>query len=133
MEEKDVWRDRKRIAFGLPWTFTKYMLTESKLLIETGVFNRREEEVRLYRILDVTLHRTFGERIFRLGTIHCCSADKTTPEFEIKRIKNAREIKNLLSDMVEEARDRRRVGMREQMGLNHDGDDDCDDGHDGWD
>ena len=42
-----LWKDRKRIVFGLPWTFTRYTLTEEKLLIETGLLNKREEEVRL--------------------------------------------------------------------------------------
>ena len=120
MAEEYVWRDRKRIIFGLPWTFTKYKLTESKLLIETGILSRKEEEVRLYRIMDVTLNRTLGERIFRLGTIHCCSADKTTPEFDIKRVKNAKQIKDLLSDMVEQERERRRVGTREYMSAEDD-------------
>ena len=43
MEETIVWKDRKRIFFGLPWTFTKYALTEEKLYIETGVLSKREE------------------------------------------------------------------------------------------
>ena len=82
-----VWQDRKRTLFGLPWSFTKYSLTEEKLLVETGFLNKKEEEIRLYRIMDVTLKRSFGERIFGLGTIHCCSADRSTPEFDILRIK----------------------------------------------
>ena len=117
-----VWHDRKRTLFGLPLSFTKYSVTEDKLLIDTGFFNKKEEEVRLYRIMDVTLKRSFGERIFGLGTIHCCSADKSTPEFDIRRIKDSADVKNLISDMVEEERDRKRVSMREFAG---DGDDDC--------
>ena len=101
--------------FGLPWTFTTYTLTDSKLLIETGFLSKREEEVRLYRIMDVTLKRSFGERLFGLGTIHCCSADKSTPEFDILRIKRPGEIKDLLSDMIEEERSSKRVGVREFM------------------
>ena len=115
-----VWHDRKRTLFGLPLSFTKYSVTEDKLLIETGLLNKKEEEVRLYRIMDVTLKRSLGERIFGLGTIHCCSADKSTPEFDIKRIKDSANVKNLISDMVEEERDRKRVSMREFTG---DGDD----------
>jgi len=65
-----TWQDRKRIIFGLPWSFTKYYLTEDKLLIRKGFLNTQEEEVRLYRIMDVTLKRSFGERLFGLGTIH---------------------------------------------------------------
>ena len=59
-----VWSDRKRIAFGLPWTFTKYTLTKEKLLIHTGMLNTQEDEVRLYRIMDVTLRRSLWERMF---------------------------------------------------------------------
>lgn len=81
-----VWQDRKRIIFGLPWTFTKYVLTKEKLLIQTGILSTKEEEVRLYRIMDVTLRRSLAQRLFGLGTIHCCSADKSTPEFDIKWI-----------------------------------------------
>jgi len=83
-----VWKDRKRIIFGLPWTFTVYKLTKEKLLVETGFLSKREEEVRLYRIMDLTLERPLGQRIWGLGTIHCCTADRSTPEFDILRIKN---------------------------------------------
>ena len=120
-----VWQDRKRTLFGLPWSFTKYSLTEEKLLIETGFLNKKEEEVRLYRIMDVTLKRSLGERIFGLGTIHCCSADRSTPEFDILRIKRSGEIKNMLSDMIEQQRTIKRVASREFM--SDQDDNDCED------
>ena len=109
------WSDRKRIIFGLPWTFTKYAATDEKLLIRTGVLNVKEDEVRLYRILDLTLKRTLFQRLWGLGTIHVCSADKSTPEFEILNIKNPEIVKNMLSDMVEEERRKKRVSGREFM------------------
>lgn len=110
-----VWKDKKRTIFGLPWTFTTYKLTKDKLLIESGFLSKKEEEVRLYRIMDLTLNRPFWQRIWGLGTIHCCTADKSTPEFDVLKIKNAEYIKNLLSDMVEEERDKKRVSAREYM------------------
>ncbi|MBQ6788781.1 MAG: PH domain-containing protein [Clostridia bacterium] len=128
MAEKNiVWSDRKRWLFGLPWSFTRYRLYEDKFVIDKGFFTRHEDEIRLYRILDISLTRTFGERLFGLGTIHCCSGDKTSPEFDIKRIKRSRELKDILSDMIEEEREKRRVGTREYI----DGDDGFDDGDDG--
>ena len=114
------WSDRKRIIFGLPWTFTKYAATDEKLLIRTGVLNVKEDEVRLYRILDLTLKRTLFQRLWRLGTIHVCSADKSTPEFEILNIKNPEIVKNMLSDMVEEERRKKRVSGREFMSSEED-------------
>ncbi len=122
MEQEYIWKDRKRTFLGLPWSFTRYYLTEDKLIIDKGFFNRTEDEIRLYRITDITLHRTFGERLNGVGTIHCCSADRTSPEFDIKSIKRSRKVKDVLSDMVEEERLKRRVIVRE----NFDGDDDCD-------
>ncbi len=113
---KFVWKDRKRIIFGLPWTFTRYSLDEEKLYIDTGFLSRKEEEIRLYRILDITLKRPFGQRLWGLGTIHLCTADKSAPEINIKRIKKCREIKDMLSDMVERERNEKRIGAREFMG-----------------
>jgi uncharacterized membrane protein YdbT with pleckstrin-like domain len=123
-----LWKDRKRTLFGLPWSFTRYSYSKEKLYIKTGFFNIKEEEVRLYRILDVTLNRKLGERIFGLGTIHCCSADKSTPEFDIRRIKNSEKVKEQLSDLIEAQRVEKRISGREFMS-DHD-DDEHDDGHD---
>lgn len=118
-----VWQDRKRIIFGLPWTFTVYRLVKDKLLIETGFLSKKQEEIRLYRIMDLTLHRPIGQRIWGLGTIRCCTADKSTPEFDILKIKDAERVKNLISDMVEQQREEKRISAREFMTESeHDGD-----------
>ncbi len=113
MAKEIVWSDRKRIVFGLPWTFTKYTLTAEKLLVETGVLNKNEEEIRLYRIMDISLKRTFWQRLFGLGTIHCCTADKTAPELDIAWIPKADAVKEQLSDLVEQERMNKRVASRE--------------------
>ena len=113
MKKEIVWTDRKRILFGLPWTFTKYTLTREKLLVETGILNKDQEEIRLYRIMDMTLKRSFWQRLFGLGTIHCCTADKTAPELDIKWIPDSANVKELLSDLVEAERMEKRVSSRE--------------------
>lgn len=110
-----IWSDRKRIFCGLPWTFTTYTLTSDRLFIETGVLGKHEDEVRLYRILDISLSRSFSQRIFGLGTIHCCSADKTMGDFDIINIKNPREVKERLSELVEHERQAKHVTNREFM------------------
>ena len=53
------------------------------------------------------------ERLFNVGTIHCCSGDKTTPEFDIKDIKNPSEVKEILSKNIEIQRDKKRIAGRE--------------------
>ena len=110
-----IWKDRKRIFFGLPWTFTKYSLSEDRLFISTGFFSVKEDEVRLYRIMDVSLERKLWQRMCGLGTIKCCSADTTMGDFEIKNIKKSREVKEMLSNMVEDERTKKKVSSREFM------------------
>lgn len=110
-----LWRDRKRIFFGLPWTFTVYTLTDDRLIVKTGILNTSEDEIRLYRILDITLKRSFWERLFGLGTLHLCTADKSSPETDVLHIKAPREVRTLLSDKVEEERAARYVGVREYI------------------
>lgn len=123
------WKDRKRTIFGLPWSFTRYKLTDDKLIVSTGIFSINEEEMRLYRIMDVTLKRSFGERLWGLGTIHICSSDKTTPELDIKRVRQSEDVKEMLSDMVEAARKKNRVSAREFMSADEVDDDMDDDIH----
>lgn len=115
MAKKELFKERKRLWCGLPWTFTVYTLLEDKMLIDSGFLNKKQDEVRLYRILDLSLSRSFIQRIFGIGTIHCVSADKTMKDFDIKNIKNSENLKEILSETVEKARKENRVSSREFM------------------
>ena len=111
-----IWKDRKRTLFGLPLSFTRYSLSEDRFFISTGLFSVNEDEVRLYRILDVSLKMSFWQRIFGVGTICVSSSDKSMENFEIKSVKKPREVKEQLSQLVEKNRDAKRVTNREFMG-----------------
>ena len=114
--EKELWSDCKRgVFFGLPLSFTKYRLTTNRLFVNTGFLTQREDEVRLYRITDVSLSRTLMQRVFGLSTIHCNSSDKTLGNFDIINIKDGEEVKEILSQSVERERIARRVSTRENM------------------
>lgn len=122
-----LWRARKRLTFfGLPWTFTVYRLTKDRLFIKQGFFTTREDEVRLYRILDISLKRTLIQKIFGLGTIQCHSSDKTMGHFDIINVKRSYDVKTLLSDLIEQERMEKRVSNREFIS-----DPDCDFDDDG--
>lgn len=120
-EQEIIWKDKKRPIFGLPLSFTKYRMTKEKLLIQTGILSIKEEEIKFYRIMDLTLKCSIWQRIFNVGTIHCCSGDKTTPEFEIKDVKNPSEVKELLSKYIELQRDKKRIATREVLIDSEDG------------
>lgn len=108
-----LWRDRKRTFLGLPWSFTKYELTQDRLFIETGFFNSVLNEVRLYRIMDTQLRRSFGQKMIGVGTIKVHSSDKSMGDFEIKNVKHPTDVAEMLSNQVEQQRDLHRVANRE--------------------
>lgn len=108
-----IWKERKRIWCGLPLTFTVYSFDEERFYEETGFLNQRQDEVRLYRILDISMSRSLVQRIFGLGTIHVNSSDQTLGDFQIRNIRNVKEIKEQLSELVEQQRDKKRVHTRE--------------------
>ena len=116
-----LWNDRRRRC-GLPLSFTRYRLTSERLFCEKGFFNITEEEILLYRIRDLELKLTLWQRLFGCGSVYVHSSDKTQSTLELKNIKNPREVKELLSDKVEECKDRRRMRSMEIVddGCDHD-------------
>lgn len=110
-----LWRERKRIWCGLPWTFTIYSFDEERIFVDTGFFNKRQDEIRMYRVLDITVTRKFGQRIFGMGSIQLKTSDKTMGDFEIKNIKKVMDVKGQLSDLIEANREKKRISGREFM------------------
>ena len=109
MEEEILWTDKKRPLFGLPLSFTRYTLYRDRLYVIVKILSVKEEEIRLYRIIDITLHKSLFARIFGVGSIVCNSADATTPILEIKNVKNPEKVRTLLSELVEQYRDEKNI------------------------
>lgn len=111
----ELWKGKK-CPCGLPISFTWYRLSDDRLFIDTGFFSKQQDEVRLYRILDISLRRSLWQRICGIGTISINSSDKTLGNFQLVDIKNSTEVKEMLSEAVEAQRTSKRVSSREFMG-----------------
>ncbi|MBP0973476.1 MAG: PH domain-containing protein [Oscillospiraceae bacterium] len=118
-EPKYIWRDRKRTFLGLPWSFTIYYLTETKLIRRKGVFNLEEDEIDLYKITDKKLLMPMGQRMVGCGTIHICSRDTDSPEADILCIKNPHEVMDLLDKHINLERDRYGTRGRDLYAMGH--------------
>lgn len=113
-----IWSDRKRIL-GVPLSFTRYALSRDRLFLETGLLNTKCEEILLYRVRDISLSISLGQRIFGVGTVTIQSSDKTMPLLELKNIKAPRDTKELIHEAVEEMKLSRRMRVGEILGEDH--------------
>lgn len=103
-----LWKDRKHWMW-FPFSFTKYAVTEDRLYITRGFFSKIYDETLLYRITDLTLRRTFWQRIFGTGTVTLTVRVDRDGTIELKNIKKSVETRMLLSRLVEESRKGRNV------------------------
>lgn len=124
-----LWKDKKHHLW-FPISFTKYSIENDRLMITEGFLSTTINETLLYRIVDLTLHRTLTHRLFGTGDIIIKAKVDTTPEIILKNIAKPLEVRNLISQAVEESRQRRNVvgkefygdsPMHQHMDLNDDG------------
>ena len=102
--------ERKRwVLFGLPFTFTKYTVNDEIITVNEGLLSTKENDCSLYKVQDVELQVSLGERIFGLGTVACYTGDNTHPQLFLTHIRNAKEVKDFILKASEEARRRRRT------------------------
>ena len=126
MKDKDiVWYDRKRILW-FPFTFTKYWIKKDRLYVQKGLFNTNYEELLLYRIIDISLNRNFAQKIFGTGTITLSTRADNDNKLELINITKSAKVKDLISDLVEDARTKKRVHGKEFFEINTNSADDFD-------
>lgn len=123
---KKIWSDKKHIL-GMPISFTTYSLSEDRLFIDSGFIKQQSEEILLYRVRDLSVSRTLGQRLFGVGSVTIQSSDKTSPILELKNIKNVVDVKELIHDNVEKMKIERRMRVGEILEDGYDYADDQDD------
>ena len=102
--------EKKRWLFlGLPFTFTRYMIKEDMITVDTGVFTKVENDCYMYKVQDVEHTASIWERMAGLGTIVCYTGDTTHPKLLIEHIRNSKQIKEFILKESEEARLKRRT------------------------
>lgn len=110
-----LWHDRKRIL-GLPISFTVYEVDDSRFTERRGLFSTTTDEMLLYRILDLKMKQTLGQKLFGVGTIFLYTADQSAHTTEIKNIKHPDKVRKFLSHIVEQQRNAKGITGREMFG-----------------
>ena len=115
-QEEELWKDRKHHMW-FPISFTKYSVTKSALSVQQGFFKTSYDETLLFRIVDIRLSRTFGQKIFGTGTVELFTRVDTQGVIQLKNIKHCKDVFRLLSNLVEQVRNEKNVVGKEFYGV----------------
>lgn len=86
--------------------YTRYSLTDQRLIKESGLLSKRLDEIELYRIKDTRVDQPFFQRLVGMGTVEVRSAD-VSGSFTIENLPGAvgkREQIRSFSNKAKEAR-----------------------------
>ncbi len=115
---KLCYKETGRLLFlAIPWPFTKYEIHENVLTITRGFLSISEDDCYMYKISDVEITRSLGQRMFGLSTITMYTSDVTDRTIVMKNIRHGREIKDFLLEASESARLRRRTVSMQNIGF----------------
>lgn len=103
------------VTFGLAWFWlaarsraTAYKVTTSRVVVETGLADKKIEQVDLYRVVDFSVLLPLGERLVGTGTLVLEADDRTLRESPSKgtlRLERIRTDVRGLYERVRAARD----------------------------
>ena len=93
--------------------FTKFEITNERIIQHSGVFSKTTNETELYRVKDIKLNQPLFLRIFGLSEIILVTTDKTSPSILLNGVKNGNELRNELRIAVEARRDKKGVIERD--------------------
>lgn len=98
-----LWSDRKRYL-GMPISFTRYALSEDRLFTSIGWLNIKDDQMVLYRVRDINVSRSLGQRFFGVGSVTILSSDTSTPTVTLVNIRDPLYVKELIHRQVEESK-----------------------------
>ena len=82
---------------------TAYEVTADRIEWERGIVNRKIDNIDMFRIVDMKLHRSATDCILGVGTVTIFTKDETDPEFDFYKVRNPRRIFNILKKATLEA------------------------------
>jgi len=82
------------ILFYKAWKIrmTHYEVSADRIEYGEGIFDRRVDNLDMFRVVDIKLRRNILDCMVGVGTVILTTSDKNQPEFEFKKIKNSREL-----------------------------------------
>jgi uncharacterized membrane protein YdbT with pleckstrin-like domain len=90
---------------------TKYEITTQRLKTESGIFNKKLNDLELYRVQDYSVDEPFFLRLFGLCNITLETSDFTDPRITLLAISKNEQLNEKIRTYVEEAKAEKRLSM----------------------
>lgn len=116
----------KKLILGQPISFTSYRIEDGLLIKRQGILNIQENQIQLYRVIDVELKQDFIDNLVNQGTIILRSNSKYD-NITLENVGNPREVKALINEEIAEQRRNQNIRTNEMVANNIDVDMDYDD------
>lgn len=106
------------LVIPIPFAFWKWLqvrhtrlkLTDQRIILTTGVFNKSTSEIELYRVRDIGVEEPFFLRINGIGHVMIYSTDEVSAQVRLAAYRNPHWLKDQIRHFAEENRQRRRWG-----------------------
>ena len=92
-----------------------YKLTDQRLVITSGVINRKNEQIELFRVKDIDWEEPLLLRMFSLGRLTIRSTDSTDPLATLNALPGGEQVVDTFRGAVTRLRQKLRVGVIETM------------------
>ena len=80
-----------------------YEISPDRIEWSRGIFSRKIDNLDMFRIVDLKLHRSLLDCVLGIGTITLITNDKTDPEFKFTKISAPRQLYDILKDATLDA------------------------------
>ena len=94
---------------------TAYEITPDRIEWSRGILNRRIDNLDMFRVVDIKLHRSLLDCVLGIGTVVVVSKDESDPRFEFNKVRYPRELYDILKKASLDA-DRRRSVIHVEIG-----------------
>ena len=89
----------------------RYTVSDQRIRVTQGVFNKRTDSVELYRVKDVVLLQPFWLRMFGVGNVELRTSDMTSPLLTLNAVPDPAALREKILLAAEARRDTK--GVRE--------------------
>ncbi len=75
---------------------TYYEITEDRIEWGRGIFDRKIDNLDMFRVIDLQLRKNLLDCVFGIGTVKLITSDKTDPEFTFEKMRKPRKLYDII-------------------------------------